>query len=126
MILQAEVPGGAGEQSIAADPRRIVLTESCCQGCGVHVVLVHHESFPEMRIEALSAGRAAEHLANRLEAILDSATEPSSRETVLGALADARSFLGGIAHVGQNVGEPTTQPKENSNGDSSRVPRHAR
>jgi hypothetical protein len=65
--------------------------------------LVHHEIFPEMQVEALSAERAAERLANRLEAILDSAPDPSSRETVLRALADARSFLGGITHVGLNI-----------------------
>ncbi len=103
MVLREELPRRPEEQPMAADPKRIILTESCCQGCGVHVVLVHHETFPEMRIEALSAERATEHLANRLEAVLDSATDPSSRETVLRALADARSFLGGIAHVGQNV-----------------------
>lgn len=102
MILQEEVPGRPREQSIDADPKRIVLTESRCQVCGVHAVLVHHESFPEMRVEALSVERAGEHLANRLEAVLDSATDPSSHETVLRALADARSFLGGIAHVGVN------------------------
>src|SRR5262245_25576245 len=68
-----------------ADPKRVIVTASCCQGCGVHVVLVHHETFPEMRVEALSAERAAGHLANRLEATVDAVSDPSHREAVLRA-----------------------------------------
>jgi hypothetical protein len=95
-----------GETIMAsAEPNRIIVTESCCQGCGVHVVLVHHETFPEMRVEALSAERAAGHLANRLEAILDSTPEPPRREAVLRALADAQAFLDreGAAHIARDI-----------------------
>ena len=60
----------------SADPRRIIVTESCCQACDVHTVLVHHETFPEMRIEGLSAERAADHLADRLTAALDTVSDP--------------------------------------------------
>ena len=37
------------------DPRRIIVTESCCHTCSAHTVLVHHQTFPELEIEALSA-----------------------------------------------------------------------
>jgi hypothetical protein len=92
----------------SADPKRVIVTEGCCQGCGVHVVLVGHETFPEMRVEALSAERAADHLANRLEATLDAVSDPSHREAVLRALADAQAFLDreGYAHPGRDVSGP--------------------
>ncbi len=90
---------------MSANPQGIIVTERLCQDCGVHVLLVHHETFPEMRVEALSAERAARHLANRLEAILDSATDPSRREAVLRALADARAFVdrAGLFHLGRDA-----------------------
>ena len=90
---------------MSADPKRIIVTESRCQSCGVHVVLVHHETFPEMRVEALSAERAAGHFANRLKAILDSTPEPSRREDVLRALADVQAFLDreGAAHIARDI-----------------------
>ncbi len=88
-----------------AEPKRIIVTESCCQRCGVHFVLLHHETFPEMRIEALSAERAAGHFVNRLKAILDSTPDPSRREPVLRALADAQAFLDreGVAHIARDI-----------------------
>ena len=45
---------------MSADPRRIIVTESCCQACDVHTVQVYHQNFPEMRIEGMSAERAAD------------------------------------------------------------------
>ena len=53
-----------------ADPKRIIVTESCCHACNVHSFLVHDQTFPEMRIEAMSADRAARQLANRLRSAL--------------------------------------------------------
>ena len=103
MVRQEGVPRKLRGQPKGADPKRVILTERCCATCGVHAVSVHHQSFPEMQVEALSAERTAGHLANRLEAMLDSATDPSSRETVLCTLADARASLGGVAHIGQNI-----------------------
>ncbi len=90
-----------------AGPERIIVTESCCQRCGVHAVSVHHETFPELCVEALSAERAAGHLANRLEATLDGVADPPRREAVLSALADARAFLDreDYAHPGRDVSE---------------------
>jgi hypothetical protein len=87
------------------DPRRIIVTESCCHACSVHTVLVHHENFPELRIEGLSAEKAAGHLANRLGAALDSALDPLHREAIQLALANAQAFLDreAYAHPGRDV-----------------------
>jgi len=93
---------------MSADPKRIIVTESCCHSCNVHTVLVHHQTFPELRIEDLSAEKAAGHLANRLGAALDSALDPSHREAIQLALADAQAFLDreGFAHPGRDVLAP--------------------
>ena len=65
------------------DPRRMVIvTESRCPSCSVHTVLVHHQTFPELRIEGLSAEKAAGHLVNRLGAALDSTLDPLHREAI--------------------------------------------
>ncbi len=90
---------------VSANPKGIIVTESRCQASGVHFVLVHHETFPEMHIEALSIERAARHLANRLKASLDSDVDPSRREVVLRALADAEAFLDrqGAAHIARDT-----------------------
>lgn len=78
---------------MSADPRRIIVTENCCQACDVHTVLVHHRNFPEMRIKGMSAEQAAEHLANQLAATLDSVSDPAHRATVQAAIGDTRAFL---------------------------------
>ncbi len=89
----------------SADSKRIIVTRSFCETCGVPVVLVHHETFPEMRVEALSAERAAGHFVDRLKAILDSAPDASHREDVLRALADAQAFLNreGAPHLARDL-----------------------
>lgn len=90
---------------MSADPKRIIVTESRCPSCSVHVVSVHHEAFPEMRVEALSAERAAGHFVNRLKAILDSTPDPSRREAVLRVLSDVQAFLDreGAAHIARDI-----------------------
>jgi hypothetical protein len=90
------------------DPRRIIVTESCCQACSGHTVLVHHERFPEMRVEGMTAEAAAGHLANRLSASRDSVSDPAHREAIGGALADTQAFLDrkGPAHPGRDVSGP--------------------
>ena len=47
---------------MSPDPKRIIVTESRCQACDVHTVLVYHQNFPEMRIEGMTAEQAADHL----------------------------------------------------------------
>jgi len=93
---------------MTADPRRIIVTESCCLACSVHTILVHHQTFPELRIEGLSAEKAAGHLVNRLGAALDSALDPLHREAIQLALADAQAFLDreGYAHPGRDISGP--------------------
>jgi len=78
---------------MSADPRRIIVTESRCQACDVHTVLVYHRSFPEMRIEGMTAERAAGLLADRLTAALDSVSDPIHSEAVRVAIDDTRAFL---------------------------------
>ena len=93
---------------MSADPKRIIVTESRCPSCSVHTVLVHHQTFPELQIEGLSAEKAAGHLVNRLGATLDSALDPLHREATQHALADAQAFLDreGYAHPGRDLLAP--------------------
>ncbi|HEX6964126.1 MAG TPA: hypothetical protein VF175_19820, partial [Lacipirellula sp.] len=58
------------------DPKQIIVTDSACVACGAGTLQVHHQSFPEMRIEGHSAQEAAERLASRLESALDVAVDP--------------------------------------------------
>jgi hypothetical protein len=90
------------------DPRRIIVTESRCPSCSVHTVHVHHQNFPEFHVEDLSAERAAGHLANRLQAALNTVSDPSHHEAIVRALADAQAFLDreGYAHPGRDVSGP--------------------
>ncbi len=83
-----------------ADPKRIVVTESCCHACKVHSFLVHHQTFPEMRIEAMSPDRAARQLANRLESALGMVSDTHHRQEIRLAIDEARAFADreGCAH----------------------------
>jgi hypothetical protein len=102
----AEHPRPSGEErSVNAEARRIIVTESDCHTCTVHTVYVHHQSFPELRIEDVSAERAALHLANRLEAARAFAADPLHREAVRQAIDDVRAFLDreGTGHTGRDT-----------------------
>ncbi len=90
---------------MSADPKRIIVTESCCDFRSVHTVLVYHQTFPELRIEGLSVEKAAGHLVNRLGASLDFSLDPWQREPVQLALSDAVAFLDreGYADPGHHV-----------------------
>jgi hypothetical protein len=93
---------------MSADPRRVIVTESCCQACDVHTVLVHHQDFPEMRVEGLTAERAAEILADRLTAALDIVCDRSRSEAVRVAIDDTRAFLDreGAVHPARDLSGP--------------------
>jgi len=93
---------------MSVDPRRIIVTESCCQGCSVHTVQVHHQNFPEMRIEGTSAEHAAEYLSGRLTAVLDTVSDPSYSEAVRAAIDDTRAFLNrqGVPHPARDISNP--------------------
>lgn len=90
------------------DPRRIIVTESCCDACNVHTVRVHHEHFPEMRVEGSNAELAAGHLANRLSSAHDYVPDAIHREAIRVALADTRAFLDrtGPIHPGRDLKAP--------------------
>ena len=87
---------------MSADPKRIIVTESRCHACHVHSFLVYHQSFPEMRIEAMSPDRAASLLANRLKSALGMVSDPRHREEVRLAIDEARAFVDRerLAHSG--------------------------
>lgn len=87
------------------DPKRIIVTESCCHACSVRTIVVHHQQFPELRIEDVSAEHAAQHLVNRLEAQRGVAPDPSRREVLRQAIDDARAFLDreGPVHLGRDA-----------------------
>ncbi len=90
---------------MSADSKRIIVTESRCHACSVHTIHVHHEHFPEMRVEDVSAEHAAKHLVNRLEAARANASDAFHRDAVRQAIDDIRAFLDreGPAHLGRNV-----------------------
>jgi hypothetical protein len=79
------------------DPTRIVMTETRCRNCGVPLVQVYHRDFATMRAEGRSAEEAAGYLANRLGTAIGEDVDPSIREAVRSALADAQAFLDGCA-----------------------------
>lgn len=91
---------------MSADPRKIVVTESCCGACDVHTVRVHHQIFPELRVEGLSAEIAAGHLRNRLAASRETVPDDSHREAVQGAIDDLQAFLDrqGADHPARDIG----------------------
>jgi hypothetical protein len=100
------VPSPSGEdQPLDADARRIIVTESSCRACSVHTIYVHHENFPEMRVEDISAEQAALHLASRLEAAHAATVDSLHRDAVRQAIDDIRAFLDrqGASHVGRDV-----------------------
>lgn len=93
---------------MTADPRRIVVIESSCQKCDAGTVLVHHLSFPELRVEALSAENAATLLVNRLVSAHDVVSDTLHREAIQAAIADARAFMDreGYPHPGRDASTP--------------------
>ena len=93
---------------MSADPRRIIVTEGCCEACDAHTVLVHHQDFPKMRIEGISSEQAAEHLVDQLTAALDSVCDPARRATTQAVIDDARAFLDreGAVHPARDLSAP--------------------
>jgi hypothetical protein len=104
-------PSHSGDdRPLDVDARRIVVTESSCRACSVRTIYVHHENFPEMRIEDISAEQAALHLASRLEVARASASDSLHRDAVRQAIDDIRAFLDrqGAAHVGRDASQHST------------------
>jgi hypothetical protein len=78
---------------MSADARKLTVTEDQCGVCDTEMVVVFHQSFPELRISGPSAEQAAGQLANRLEGSLEAVADPAHREPVRQAIADVRAFL---------------------------------
>jgi hypothetical protein len=76
-----------------ADPRNVVVTDNSCDTCGTDTILVHHQSFPELRISGSSASEAARLLSERLSSEIDAVVDPIHREPVVQAIEDLRSFI---------------------------------
>lgn len=95
---------------MSTDPRKIIVVEGLCDACGVQAIHVYHQDFPEMRIEGKSTEQAADQLATRLTAALDTVSDSSHHEAVQVAIDDARAFLGreGAFHPGRDVSRPGT------------------
>ena len=91
---------------MSADSKRIIVTESSCHACRIHTFLVHHKAFPEMRMENMSASRAATLLANRLESALGMVADPQQREEIRLAIEDARAFVDGDGAVHSSCNIP--------------------
>jgi quercetin dioxygenase-like cupin family protein len=71
----------------------VVVTEECCNACGIPRVEVHHQSFPEMRISGESVDQAVDELVTRLESNLTAVSDPMHRSPVQLAIADVQSFI---------------------------------
>jgi len=93
---------------MSTDPRRVIVTEGCCSACNVDTIYVHHQNYPEMQVEAVSAERAANHLVDRLVAALDNVCDPSHRDAVQFAINDVRAFLDreGAVHLARDLSVP--------------------
>jgi hypothetical protein len=93
------------------DPKRIIVTESLCNACSTRTVHVHHEDFPEMRIEGMSAEQAAGHLIERLASGLDTVSDPMHCEAVRRAIGDTRAFLdrAGAVDTARDIAGPNSR-----------------
>jgi quercetin dioxygenase-like cupin family protein len=78
---------------MTGNPEMIVVTEESCNACGTPRVNVHHQSFPELRINGESPDQAANELGIRLKSNLAAASDPMHRAPVQLAIADVQAFL---------------------------------
>lgn len=89
---------------MSANPKRIIVSDSCCSACDVPTIRVYHQGFPEMRSDGMSAVEAVEHLAGQLSIALDSVSDSLHSEAVRAAIDDTEAFLGleGIIRSARN------------------------
>ena len=78
---------------MSSDPRMIIVADDACDACGTLQAVVHHQTFPAMRIKGVSVEDAAKNLAIRLESNLSAVSDPMHREPVQLAIADVQAFL---------------------------------
>ena len=103
-----------GGKRMENDPKRVIVTEACCEACNIQTICVHHAHFPELRAEGVDAEAAASQLANRLSAAHDGVSDPGHREAIRVALADTRAFLDreGGPHVGRDAARSNVSRKD--------------
>jgi hypothetical protein len=80
---------------MSANPSLIVVTTEQQPIHVVHMSSVHHSHFPEVRGEGSSPETAAARLVDLLRMSLDNAPSAWRRESILGAIEDARAFAAG-------------------------------
>jgi hypothetical protein len=90
---------------MSPNPNNVIVVDGACKTCGGESIHVYHESFPELRVGAPSAGEAAERLAARLENSLATVADRAHRDPALQALADVRAFVDrqGPVHPGRDL-----------------------
>ena len=71
---------------------QVVITTEDCACNSIHLLLVHHRGFPEVRGEGSSAEEAATRLLENLSRTLDHAPSDWRRETLTIAIEDVRAF----------------------------------
>ena len=78
---------------MTGNPEMVVVTEEFCNACGTPRVNVHHQSFPELRINGESPDQAVDELVIRLKSNLTAASDPMHRAPVQLAIADVQAFI---------------------------------
>ena len=89
---------------------KVTVAGLVCDACGTDNVEVFHPNFPEMRVVGNSPKEAAEDLAVKLRASLDTVSEPFHRQPVREAIADVDAFLSRVEapHAEPNPDHPST------------------
>jgi quercetin dioxygenase-like cupin family protein len=78
---------------MAGNSEMVVVTEEFCNACGTPRVNVHHQSFPELRINGESPDQAVDELVIRLKSNLTAASDPMHRGPIQLAIADVQAFI---------------------------------
>lgn len=72
---------------------RVIVAEGPCEAHGGAHICIHHRDFPENWSPGETPAMAARQLLNLFEKNLDSAGDPSHRQSIEQAMADLRAFL---------------------------------
>src|SRR4029078_2511873 len=78
---------------MTGNPEMVVVTEEFCNACGTPRVNVHHQSFPELRINGESPDQAVDELVIRLKSNPTARSYPMHRAPVQLAIADVQVFI---------------------------------
>ncbi len=78
---------------MAGVAENVIVTDKMCACSAIHTHEVHHREFPEVHVEGLTPGDAAEHLLDRLTSVLDSVPNHQHREAVQRAIDDVHAFV---------------------------------